>query len=87
MSIAQAEKASQLTAPALPFRECSEHPGVLSSLVDAILDAILQMETWRKEQDDPGTQSMPEGQRGLSAALSKYKGDEWEHGNIKLHKV
>lgn len=56
-----AEKAPRLTAPALPFRECLEHPGVLSSLVDAILrvitDAILQMETWRKEPDDPGTQS------------------------------
>lgn len=59
MSIAQAEKAPWLTASALPS-ERSEHLGVLSSLVDATLgvvtDAILQMETWRKEQDDPQTQ-------------------------------
>lgn len=45
----------------LPFGECSEHPGDLSSLVDAILrviiDTILQIETWRKEEDNPGTQS------------------------------
>lgn len=59
MSIAQAEKAPWLTASALPS-ERSEHLGVLSSLVDATLgvvtDAILQMETWRKEQDDSQTQ-------------------------------
>lgn len=55
------QKGTLAHSPAPPFRECSEHPGVPGSLVDAILgvitDAISQMETWRKEQHDPGTQS------------------------------
>lgn len=41
--------------PVPPFRECSQHLRVLRSLVDAILgviiNAILWMEKWRKEED------------------------------------
>lgn len=41
--------------PIPPFRECSQHLRVLRSLVDAILgviiNAILWMEKWRKEED------------------------------------
>lgn len=54
LSTSQAESASQAMIPS-HLLECSQHLRVLRSLVDAILgviiNAILWMEKWRKEED------------------------------------